>query len=47
MLEGNGVQPDVVVRPTLAALSKGRDLPLEAAAAWLVGAGGSDKLVHK
>ena len=36
MLEGNGVRPDVVVRPTVAALLAGRDLVLEAASAWSV-----------
>jgi carboxyl-terminal processing protease len=34
ILEGNGVEPDVVVAPTIEALREGRDLPLEAAAAW-------------
>lgn len=34
VLEGNGVQPDVVVTPTRAALLAGRDMPLEAAVAW-------------
>lgn len=35
VLEGNGVEPDVVATPTLAALKQGRDLPLERATAWI------------
>jgi carboxyl-terminal processing protease len=34
VLEGNGVEPDVVVRPTIAALLAGHDLALESAIAW-------------
>lgn len=34
VLEGNGVRPDVVVRPTVAALLDGHDLALEAASEW-------------
>jgi carboxyl-terminal processing protease len=34
ILEGNGVQPDVVVKPTIDALLANRDLPLEAASTW-------------
>jgi C-terminal processing protease CtpA/Prc len=34
ILEGNGVEPDVTVVPTIEALSAGRDLPLEAARSW-------------
>jgi hypothetical protein len=34
VLEGNGVEPDVVVAPSIQALLAGRDLPLEAAGAW-------------
>ena len=37
VLEGNGVQPDVVVKPTTAALLQGRDLVLEAASEWGAG----------
>jgi carboxyl-terminal processing protease len=36
ILESNGVQPDVVIAPTVDALLAGRDLPLEAAGAWVV-----------
>ncbi len=36
VLEGNGVRPDVVVRPTVAALLEGRDLVLEAASDWSI-----------
>ena len=36
VLEGNGVRPDVVVRPTIAALLEGRDLVLEAASQWSI-----------
>jgi carboxyl-terminal processing protease len=34
VLEGNGVRPDVIVKPTVKALLAGRDLPLEAASSW-------------
>jgi carboxyl-terminal processing protease len=34
VLEGNGVEPDVGVEPTIEALSAGRDLPLQAAKSW-------------
>jgi carboxyl-terminal processing protease len=34
ILEGNGVQPDVMIKPTIEALLANRDLPLEAASAW-------------
>ena len=34
-LEGNGVEPDVVVAPTRDDLTKGRDPVLEAAEAWI------------
>ncbi len=34
VLERNGVDPDVAVSPTIAALLDNRDLPLEAASAW-------------
>jgi carboxyl-terminal processing protease len=34
VLEGNGVEPNVVVAPTIQALLAGRDLPLQAASAW-------------
>lgn len=47
VLEGNGVQPDVVVEPTIEALVKGRDVPLEAAAAWAAAGGQSGKRSHK
>jgi len=43
VLEGNGVEPDVVVRPTLAALKQGRDLPLEHATAWIKAGDASGK----
>lgn len=44
VLEGNGVEPDVKVLPTLAALAQGADLPLEAAAAWIHASNESSKL---
>lgn len=34
VLEGNGVEPDVVVAPTIAALLAGHDLALESAMSW-------------
>ncbi len=34
VLEGNGVEPDVVVAPTVAGLLAGHDLPLETAENW-------------
>ncbi len=37
VLEGNGVTPDVEVRQTREALAAGRDLVIEAAAAWIAG----------
>jgi carboxyl-terminal processing protease len=37
VLEGNGVRPDVTVKPTFAALLQGRDLALEAASKWGTG----------
>lgn len=37
VLEGNGVVPDVEVRQTPEAASAGRDLVIEAAAAWIAG----------
>ena len=36
-LEGNGVVPDVVVKPTLKTLLEGRDVALEAAEEWAAG----------
>ncbi len=37
ILEGNGVEPDMVVAPTIPALLAGKDLPLEAAKEWSKG----------
>jgi carboxyl-terminal processing protease len=34
VLEGNGVEPNVLVAPTIQALLAGRDLPLQAASEW-------------
>jgi carboxyl-terminal processing protease len=37
VLEANGVEPDVVVAPTIAALLAGHDLALESAISWSSG----------
>jgi carboxyl-terminal processing protease len=37
VLEGNGVEPDVVIAPTIQALLSGRDLALDAASEWCSG----------
>jgi carboxyl-terminal processing protease len=37
VLEGNGVEPDVVAAPTIAALLAGRDMALESALSWITG----------
>jgi carboxyl-terminal processing protease len=37
VLEGNGVEPDVVAAPTIAALLAGRDVALESALSWITG----------
>jgi carboxyl-terminal processing protease len=44
VLEGNGVEPNVAVAPTLAALAQDTDLPLESAAAWVRVGNESNKL---